>query len=253
MQLPDDVRALFDNIASGTNHTAYEWFIAEIPPSSMHDAEQIRTLVNGGTVDLVREIGDRGAAGGSYYETDTIEIADRDFSRIESGMNGGEYTPDNVVLENASVNRARGGDNMSDADFADAQSSLEFDSELMNMDGAVVNSSMSVGEMADVAEPVAETLNVVPVDAGSLLGDIGETVLDGLLPATMGFHVASHIADQFDDPTDKLGYGSLGAGLTVLACMTPPGQIVMAGYVGWNVCKLVGRGISAIDRHLQTN
>ena len=50
-------------------------------------------------------------------------------SRIDAGVNGGDYTPDNVVLENASVNRARGGVDMTDTELDVATESLATDAE----------------------------------------------------------------------------------------------------------------------------
>ena len=226
--LPADVRATFDNIASGTGHTAYEWFIAEIPASIRDNADAIRVLLDGGSATMVTTVGDRGVGGGGYTETETIEFPDRDFSRHTSGHNGGEYTPDNVTLESASVNRSRGADNMTGDEIETAQTALETDASLL--------------ADAEIITPAGDALNVAE-SGGSVMGEIGETVLDGLLPATVAVAMGKHVADQFDDDADKWGYGSMAAGGTVLLCMTPIGQFGLACYAGWNVAKLAKRGI----------
>ena len=252
MSLPADIRSTFDNITSGTGLTAFDWFVAEIPASVHDNADAIRVLLDGGTATVSRVVGGRGVGGGEYIESETIEFPDRDFSRHVSGHNGGEYTPDNVTLESASVNRSRGADNMTTDEIETAQSALETDASIL-ADAEIITpagETVMASNIVDVPAPV-ELPNDVVVHAtesgGSVLGEIGESVLDGLLPATIGFTMGKHVADQFDDDVDKWGYGSMAAGGTVLACMTPPGQIALAGYAAWNIAKLAHRGIKWIN------
>lgn len=230
MALPLDVRNAFHNVASKSTEfrNGFEWFASEIPNTVADNVDAIRVLLDGGTATVSRVVGDRGIAGGGYVETDTIEFPDRDFSRHTSGHNGGEYTPDNVTLESASVNRSRGSDNMTPDEIDTAQSALETDASLL--------------ADADIITPVGDAVTITE-SGTSVLGEIGDTVLDGLLPATVGVAMAKHVADQFDDDIDKIGFGSMAAGGTVALCMTPIGQFGLACYAGWNIAKLAKRGV----------
>ena len=80
--------------------------------------------MNGGTVTTEEWTYDQGRGSGHYEAVET-ELPDRDISRVESGANGGEYTPDNTIMEDASINRARGADNMTEVEYADAVESNE--------------------------------------------------------------------------------------------------------------------------------
>ena len=243
--LPIDIINKFRNVAHDTAYTPLQWFSNEIPQSIWDNANAIRTLMDGGVVTVSRVVGDRGVAGGGYTETETFEFPDRDFSRHVSGHNGGEYTPDNVTLESASINRSRGADNMTADEIETAQTALESDASIL-ADADIITPA---GDVVIPPDVVMETPWVPVESGGSLLGDIGETVMDGLLPATVGLAMGKHVADQFDDDIDKIGYGSMAMGGTVLLAMTPPGQIAIAGYAAWNVCKLVGRGIDWVSKN----
>ena len=234
MALPLDVRNVFHNVASKSDEfrNGFEWFANEIPASVADNVDAIRVLLDGGTATVSRVVGDRGVGGGGYTETETIEFPDRDFSRHTSGHNGGEYTPDNVTLESSSINRSRGADNMTTDEIDIAQNALETDASLL--------------ADADIITPMGDAVTVAE-SGTSVLGEIGDAVLDGLLPATVGFAMGKHVADQFDDDIDKIGFGSMAMGGTVLACLTPPGQIALAGYAVWNVAKLAKRGIDWIN------
>ena len=133
MALPDSIKSYFYGIASKSDggHTAFEFFHTEIPDALKSDPDGIELLLDGGTVTVPVDTFERGRASTG---TDTVEyeLPDRDMSRIDAGVNGGDYTPDNVVLENASVNRARGGVDMTDAELDTATESLASDAELIS-------------------------------------------------------------------------------------------------------------------------
>ena len=218
---------MFDNAASGNGHSAYEWFTHLVPEQLRDDPDKIETFMNGGDITMVREIGDRGAGGGGYTETETITMPDRDISHRVSDHNGGDMSPDNTVMENMHDNRSRGADNMTDAEYADIVESNAVDAELI--DNSIIGDA-----------------SAVITESESVAGELFDTVLDGLLPATIGATVGMHVANQFDDDVDKWGYGSLATGTTVLLCMTPIGQIGLACYAGWNIGKLAHRGVQWI-------
>ncbi len=228
--LPPSTRAMFENASSGNGYTPYEWFTHLVPEQLRDDPEQIETFMNGGDITMVREIGDRGAGGGGYTETETITMPDRDISHRVSDHNGGDMSPDNTVMENMSANRSRGADNMTDAEYANVMDTNAVDAELI--DNSIIGDATAV-----------------ITESESVAGELFDTVLDGLLPATIGATVGLHVAKQFDDDVDKWGYGSLATGTTVLLCMTPIGQIGLACYAGYNITKLAGRGIQWINNN----
>jgi hypothetical protein len=222
--LPETIKSMFVNASSGNSYTAFEWFTHLVPDSLRDNPDEIEVFMNGGDITLVREIGDRGVAGGGYTETETITMPDRDISHRVSDHNGGDMSPDNTVMEDMSVNRSRGADNMTDAEYAEVMEVNSVDAELI--DGSLIG---------DATEVIAE--------AESVAGEVFGTVLEALVPATLGAAVGMHVANKFEDTTDKVGWGSMAAGGTVLACLTPPGQIALAGYAAWNIGKLAYRGL----------
>ncbi len=222
--LPDTIRSMFVNASSGNGYTAFEWFTHLVPDLLRDNPDEIEVFMNGGDITLIREVGDRGVGGGGYTETETITMPDRDISHKISDHNGGEMSPDNTVMENMSANRSRGADNMTDAEYAEVMEVNSVDAELI--DGSLIG---------DATEVIAE--------AESVAGEVFGTVLEALVPATLGAAVGMHVANKFEDTTDKVGWGSMAAGGTVLACLTPPGQIALAGYAAWNIGKLAYRGL----------
>ena len=88
-------------------------------------SEGSHTALSGSCTSCLRNLKDSPESVTTYMQGGTItlddgtvhEIPDRDVSRITSGDNGGEYTTDNTVMENSSVNRSRGADNMTEAEY----------------------------------------------------------------------------------------------------------------------------------------
>ena len=91
----------------------------------------VETFMNGGTVTQDVWVHDQGMANG-HYEQVSYEVADKDVSRVTSGANGGEYTPDNTVMEDASANRARGGDNMTSEELDSIQEANTIEADFIN-------------------------------------------------------------------------------------------------------------------------
>ena len=127
-------------------------------------------------------------ANGGHYETVTYEVADKDVSRITSGLMGGEYTPDNTVMEDASLNRARGADNMTPAEVEAAEAVNAADAEVLEAASSVTSATTDVPtsalEASTIAAPVAE--------AGESVMD---AVLDSVLPVTHGVKAAAEFWD----------------------------------------------------------
>jgi len=210
--LPEAAQQYFYGIASKSNgeYSAQEFFHSEVPDIVKDDPEGLRLLLDGGTIE----------SGGATYS-----MPDRDMSRVESGANGGEYTPDNVVLEDASINRARGADDMTASEFTDATESLSADADL-------------------IAERVAEDAGeIIPAVAEGADG-VFETVLEGILPVTVGIkaaHSAWQSTENLDDG-ERAAVAALAGGSGVLATVAvvsnPIGAACVAAYGTWKLFEL---------------
>ena len=246
--LPDSVKSYFYGIASKSDagHTAVEFFHTEIPDALKSDPDGIQLLLDGGTVTVPVDTFERGRASTG---TDTVEyeLPDRDMSRIDAGVNGGDYTPDNVVLENASVNRARGGVDMTDAELDTATESLATDAELI--------SDRIGSNVADVTASVADTsasMDGAVITAAESTDGILETVLDGVLPVTVGAKCAHGVwkstagMDTGERVAVTAGAGGLGVAATALVVANPVGAACVAAY---GTYKLVTLGAKLWDRY----
>ena len=136
-------------------HAAFEWFMHLVPDPLKDNPEEVTTFMQGGTITL---------------DDGTVhEIPDRDVSRITSGENGGEYTTDNTIMEDSSINRSRGGDNMTEVEY----------------DAALEANAADV-ELIDTAEAATEQLEQAPELLGEALGTVADVAIAGVL------HKAGH-------------------------------------------------------------
>lgn len=238
MALPDHIKSYFYGIASKSDggHTAFEFFHTEIPDVLKSDPGGIDILLDGGTVTVPVDTFERGRASTG---TDTVEfeLPDRDMSRINSGANGGDYTPDNVVLENASDNRARGAADMTDAEYTDVTETLANDAEIIS-NRVVDTTDTMVGDVATTAESVDGVL---------------ESVLESVLPVTVGAKCAHGMwqSTEHMDDGERVATTALAAGGGVLATVAvlsnPVTATLAAGYAGW---KLFGAATKLADKYL---
>ena len=111
--------------------TAAEWFEHLVPDQLQDSSFETETFMDGGTVTREEWVYDQGTNSG-HYESVEYEIGDRDVSRIESGHNGGEYTHDNTIMEDSSVNRSRGAENMTDAEYDAATEANTIDADIID-------------------------------------------------------------------------------------------------------------------------
>ena len=111
--------------------TAAEWFEHLVPEKLQDSSYETEVFMDGGTVTREEWVYDQGRGGG-HYETVEYDIGDRDVSRIESGHNGGEYTHDNTIMEDSSINRSRGAEDMTDAEFDVAAEANTVDADIIN-------------------------------------------------------------------------------------------------------------------------
>lgn len=157
-----------------------------------------------------------------------LGVSDKDWSHIESKANGGSNEADNGFFEDQSTNRSRGADNVTPEEAYAAESADEEE----------------VASLLDTASDVAEASGWAT--AVEIAGGAGEVALDFLAPAIGGAVAGKAVFDSFEEPKDKWGWGSLTGGVTALILCTPPGQIAVAGFVGY---KLVRRGSKLINKH----
>lgn len=216
--LDDTAKSMFYNIASKSdgNHTAYEWFMHLVPDELKDSPEEVITFMRGGTVVTPE---------GTMHD-----IPDRDVSRITSGENGGEYTTDNTIMENSSVNRARGADNMTDSELQQATEANALDADII--DGA---------EIVEVGGSTTETLTATAdgMVVGDVLGTAANCVVAGVAAYKVGEAVYNNLPDDWTEDDKVLATGGAAIGTAALA-FTPPGQIALAIYGGWKILEFVG-------------
>lgn len=229
INLPDEQKNIFNRIAAkdgDPNMDGQDWFDHLVPSELQDNASEVEVFMNGGTVEQQVWVYDQGTNSG-HYETVSYEISDKDVSRIQSGHNGGEYNSDNTIMEDASTNRSRGSDNMTETEVADAQSIIE--SETVLVDGG---------------EITTEAQSVVP-DAASAATEATESILDSVLesvlPVTYGAKAAQSMWDHTDHmPTEErvavTALAGGGATLATYAALTIPGvNIVLGGIALYKV------------------
>lgn len=212
MALSPEQKQVFYNYASKSegNHTAFEWFNHLVPDELKDDPSEIEAFMDGGTVVTT--------------DGDVVEVSDKDLSRIESGHNGGDYTTENAIMEDSSINRARGAADITPDELESIEATNAFETEAIN--GA------EIFENAADAEAFAE--------AGTdLLGVAGELLQDIAAPAIGAYMAGTTVAKHMETDEDKLGYGSLAAGSAALLCLTPIGQAGLGIYCSYKLTKRV--------------
>ena len=211
MNLPIDQKEQFYSIASKSDEdmSAYEWFNHLVPTTLQNNPDEVRVFMDGDP---------------------SLGIPDRDVSRIQSGQNGGEYTSDNTIMENSSVNRSRGGDNMTDQEYKSAVNDNAADTQ--KIEDAFPEDDpepLTLQQAADVT---------LAAEATSALAQVGELALDFVMPIVAGTTAAAHVAGKCDNTRDKLVYGGAAGGATLAIACTPVGQVAIAGYMTFKLGKL---------------
>lgn len=214
MALDSSQKQMFYDIASKSegNHTAFEWFMHLVPDPLKDNPEQVTIYMQGGTVTV--------------DGTEHI-IPDRDVSRITSGENGGEYTTENTIMEDSSVNRSRGADNMTDVEYDTALDANAADVELI-----------------DSADLATEQLQQAPELLGEALGTVADVAIAGVAAYKTGKYVYNNLPSSWDEEDKALATGGAAVGTAALA-FTPPGQLAIGLYCTW---KLIGLGITLVKK-----
>jgi len=175
-----------------------------------------------------------------------------------SEANGGLDVPSNLQLGPASINDSMGSDNLNAIyqDLIDSSNGEAVDVLLSPENADILSDFIQLGQATTTTTAViaASTDAATVVDATEAgLGElVGEALVEGLVPAIFAGKAAMAVADNCETTEDKLGYGSLAAGGTVLLYANPvTGPIawtatgVYSGYklarLGW---KLWGKQIT---------
>lgn len=175
-----------------------------------------------------------------------------------SEANGGLDVPSNLQLGPASINDSMGSDNLNVIyqKLIDSSNGEAVDVLLSPENADILSDVIQLGEATTTTTAViaASTDAATVVDATEAgLGElVGEALVEGLVPAIFAGKAAMAVADNCETTEDKLGYGSLAAGGTVLLYANPvTGPIawtatgVYSGYklarLGW---KLWGKQIT---------
>tara|TARA_R110002050_G_scaffold88976_2_gene187464 strand:- start:160 stop:891 length:732 start_codon:yes stop_codon:yes gene_type:complete len=203
--------------------TSEEAFEHLVPDILKDNPEEVLTFMNGGTVEREVWVYDRGRAGG-HYETIEFEISDKDISRIVSGKNGGEYSPDNTIMEDMSINRSRGATNMNPEEY---QTALE-----TNARDAIIIDENPTQDVIMFEEQI-----ITEVASESLLDVAVDAAFEGILPIGTAVAAAAAVGSKFEKKEERLGYGALAAGGGALFAMTPIGQVCILGYAGYRLFK----------------
>ena len=225
--LPLEVKEKFYSIASKGDWTAYEAYDHLVPDTLKDNPEEVVTWMDGGTVSFEVDDYNRGRAGTTTEQVE-VEIPDRDVSRIEAG---GDYSPENTIMEDMSVNRSRGAADMTGSEFEAAEAANATDTTLIE------NAFESATESTELIADTATT--TISDTAGSMLSD-------AILPVLGAVKVGTYVAKQFDEPQDKWGFGMMFAGFTAAVMATAAGPWIAGGYATVSLTKL---GVRMYNKH----
>lgn len=236
VNLPSEQKEVFNNIAykdGNPDLDGYDWFEHLVPSNIQDQPEMVEAFMDGGTVTQEVWVHDQGIANG-HYEQIQVEVADKDVSRVTSGANGGEYTLDNTVMEDASANRARGGDNMTTEELESIEAANTAEAGLID-GGEIVESTVEVTSGAvEAAEATTDVLGV----AVDVLSDV-------VAPALGAYVAGTEVAKRCDNERDALVLGGAAAVGVGILCTTPIGAAGLSLYCGY---KLLYRGAEAISK-----
>lgn len=205
-QLPTPVKQKFYDIADKGDWTAHEAYDHLVPDGLKDNPQEVSAWMDGDP---------------------SLGINDKDVSRITSGENGGDYSVDNTVMEDMSVNRSRGPADMTDAEYDLTVEANAADESLIE---ATFNSNVE-------ALPIPEA-------------DLGDILIDGLLPIAGAVKAGTYVAGKCDTIEDKLGWGSIAAGIAAAVLASPLGTPIAAGYAGYKLTKF---SFKLFNRYTATN
>ena len=211
-----------------------------------------------------------------------LGVEPREWMHVQSEANGGLDVPENLMLGPKDLNRSIGADDMTAADIAEVDASnaeavevlLEADPQTLidvmpeafestttvlsvaSGEPEVVEQWVGRGRGAYVEEVVLDsgdtaaevTSTAVEASEAGLAELVGEAVIEGMVPAIFAAKAAGAVADQCTTTEDKLGYGALAAGGTVLLYANPiTGPFAWGATAIYSGFKLLHLGAKVVD------
>lgn len=179
---------------------------------------------------------------------EALGVEAREVMHRTSEFNGGLDVPENLVLGPEGLNGTIGSANMTGLDLAEVarsnnaavESILEADPDVLveAWEGLSYVASTAAAT-SEVAPAVIESAELLPLAetaeaGGSLAGDIGGALLEGLVPAMAAYKVGSYVSENCNDPdVDSTAAGWAAAGGTVLLYCNP-----ITGPIAWTCTGL---------------
>ena len=236
--LPLDLKSKFSNIAAKGDWTPQEAFKHLVPEHLQDNPDEVRAWMDGIDITTTEWVHDRGVANGHYEEVEW-QIPDRDVSRIEAG---GDYSAENTIMEDMSVNRSRQAADMTSTEYETAVDMNNIDAKLIE------DHFVGDAEVLTEAIPVPVTVEAGPAAevGGSIFGDVGEVIVEGALPVVAAVKAAKFVSDKCDTTIDKVGFGSAAAGAAAWFMTTPVGLVCAAGYGGYKLTELAFKTIKRL-------
>ena len=189
---------------------------------------------------------------------EALGVEPREWMHVQSEFNGGLDVPENLILGPKDLNRSIGSANMTDADIAQVNElNAESVDVLLDADPQILLDAMPEAAEATtvgltvVAESTDVAATAVEASEAGIGELVGEAIVDGVVPAIFAAKAAVAVADRCDTPEDKLGYGALAAGGTVLLYANPvTGPVMWGGTALYSAYKLVRLGCK-VAPHIQ--
>lgn len=223
--LPLDIKQQFYNIASKGEWTAQEAFVHLVPEELRDSPEKVELFMDGGTITTDQWVYDRGRAGG-HYETVEHQIADKDVSRIEAG---GEYSPDNTIMENASINRSRQAADMTVDEYNQTVADNAAEVDLIETSAIDSAADATVTATEEAVSSGADLLT-------ETLGSVAQVAAAGFIGYKVGKCIHDRTSHMSDD--DRTLLTALGGGGAAVLVFTPPGALAATVYGSWQLMKL---------------
>jgi len=206
--LPTAVKEKFYNIASKGDWSATEAYDHLVPDTLKDNPQEVVAWMDGDP---------------------SLDIPDRDVSRIISGENGGEYSVENTIMEDMSVNRARGAADMNDFEFDATVEQNAVDIDII--EAAYDGSTEAVTQVAEVATETA---------GQAALESLGDAIGFMAPPIILAMKAGRAFSN---DPDEQAGAAMTVGTIASVSMFTPAAPLIGAGALLWS---LWGLGTTAV-------
>lgn len=223
LSLPTQVKNKFVAIANKGEWSSREAFDHLVPDNLKDNPQEVLAWMDGGDVTIT----DWNQQTKLYEET-TYEVPDRDVSRIVSGENGGEYSVENTIMEDMSINRARRAADMTDSEYATALEQNATDIDVI--ENAFEGATEIAYESAEVfIAPVAETA------ASSTLEVVGDAIGFAAPPVILAMKAGRALTDN---PDEQVGAAMTVGTVATVGMFTPAAPLIAGGAFLWSMWSL---------------